>query len=269
MNLIRRPLCQWKRVMKFLALAVGVAGVALLVPGDGPAQAQSPHDANMTSQHDAQSGQATGHDSAQTTQHTSLSGQVTTHDAAQSTQHSTHDSNQTSQHDGLSQQITNLGDHSGLPQAWDKTLPANDPGGACPSNSSRFTCVMGGTAVRDNETGLVWERSPDTDFHSWRLARGFAFGCTAREVGGRKGWRLPSFAELASLVDPSVAGPSLPAGHPFTNVQSNKYWSATTDAHDPTSAVIVDFSTGTVLSSTKEVSWFVWCVRGAMNADQY
>src|SRR5262245_56889752 len=43
---------------------------------------------------------------------------------------------------------------------WDKNLPANDPGGACPASSSRFTCVFGGAAVRDNETGLVWEQSP-------------------------------------------------------------------------------------------------------------
>src|SRR6266581_4918373 len=88
----------------------------------------------------------------------------------------------------------------GLPQAWDKTLPANDPGGACPSNSSRFTCVMGNAAVRDNETGLVWEQSPATTTHTWAAAR---FQCTDRTVGGRKGWRLPSVHELASLVDPN------------------------------------------------------------------
>ena len=75
----------WERVIKSLALAIAVGGLALLVPGGGPAPAASP-----------------------------------TLEAIQ-----------------------------GLPQDWDKTLPANDPGGACPSNSSRFTCVMGGAGHRD------------------------------------------------------------------------------------------------------------------------
>src|SRR5439155_21415854 len=132
------------------------------------------------------------------------------HQAIQN-QLTTHDGNQTSQ-------------HSGLPQAWDKTLPANDPGGACPSTSSRFTCVMGNAAVRDNETGLVWERSPETTLNTWSVAR---FTCAKKAVGGRKGWRLPSFAELSSLMDPSVPEPDLmlPPGHPFLNVQTTNYWS--------------------------------------------
>src|SRR5438445_63199 len=107
----------WQRVMKALALVVAVAVVALLVPGDGQtAAADTP-----------------------TAQHQAIQNQITTHDG-----------NQTTQHNALSQKIDDLStsaDHRGLPQAWDKTLPANDPGGACPSNSSRFTCVMGGAAV--------------------------------------------------------------------------------------------------------------------------
>ena len=38
----------------------------------------------------------------------------------------------------------------GIPRSWDTILPANDPGGPCPSHSTRFTCVLGGAAVRDN-----------------------------------------------------------------------------------------------------------------------
>jgi hypothetical protein len=80
-----------------------------------------------------------------------------------------------------------------LPQSWDKKLP----------NASRFTVLtdFGGAAVRDNETGLVWEQSPETKTQNWSGAR---FQCTSRTIGGRKGWRLPSVHELGSLVDPSV-----------------------------------------------------------------
>jgi hypothetical protein len=271
------------RVKKALTLAVAVAGVALLVPGGGPAQAQSP-------QHEAIQNQITTHDSNQTSQHNSLSGQVSAHDTAQTSQHNTHDGNQTSQHNSLSGQITthdsaqttehnalsqkidNLStsaDHSGLPPTWDKTMPANDPGGACPANSSRFKCVMGNAAVRDNETGLVWEKVPDATFRVWDGARSH---CVNKIVGGRKGWRLPSVAELASLVDPSVAfpGPTLPPNHPFSNVVGSQYWSASSDAGAATDAWVVVFVNGNVLSTVKSAALHnAWCVRGAMNADQF
>jgi hypothetical protein len=72
-------------------------------------------------------------------------------------------------------------------------------------------------------------------------------------------------------VDPSVAspGPTLPTGHPFINVQSSFYWSATTLASDPSFAWGVRFSNRDVNVGGKGNSTFVWCVRGAMNADQY
>ena len=230
----------------------------------GPAHAQNPqlitHDANQTSQHNSLSGQVTTHDAAQTThdtaqtsQHNSLSGQVTTHDSAQ-----------TSQHDELKGKIDNLGDHSGLPPAWDKTLPADNPGGPCPSNSSRFTCVMGGAAVRDNETGLVWEQSPSTSLFTWSSAQSH---CNALAVSNRIGWRLPTLQELGSLVDRSQSNPALPAGHPFSNVQSSTYWSATTFASDASSAWTVNFIVGGVFNVDKRGTFFVWCVRGGQGVD--
>ena len=124
-------------------------------------------------------------------------------------------------------------------------------------------------AVLDKETGLVWERSPTTSRHTWFDAR---LQCTARTTGGRKGWRLPSVTELASLTNPSVPspGPVLHAGHPFINVQSaNYYWSATTTAGSPTSARDVLFHNGHVGVGATGSLLYVWCVRGGMNADAY
>jgi hypothetical protein len=88
---------------------------------------------------------------------------------------------------------------SGVTQNWDKTLPANDPGGACPASSSRFECVMNGAAVRDNETGLVWEQSPSATQFLWADARD---ACAILALGGRYGWRLPSVVELTSCLPP-------------------------------------------------------------------
>ncbi len=144
--------------------------------------------------------------------------------------------------------------------AWDQQLPA----------ATRFVVLTnwGSAAVLDRETGLVWEQSPLTTTHDWSNAR---FQCTSRITGNRKGWRLPSVHELASLVDPSVPfpGPTLPAGHPFTNVQSAGSWSASTNTEFPTDAWGVGFGSGFVFALNKSYGSQVWCVRGGNNADAY
>ena len=148
---------------------------------------------------------------------------------------------------------------SELTQNWDKKLPS----------ASRFTILsaFGDAAVRDDETGLVWEKTLETMEMSWTDARA---ACSNKDVGGRKGWRLPSISELASLVDPSNrTGNTLPLDHPFTNVQMDVYWSATTVAGTPNSAWLVFFDTGKVLTGFKTINFHAWCVRGGMNADQY
>ncbi len=125
-----------------------------------------------------------------------------------------------------------------------------------------------GEAVRDTETGLVWEQSPDTTARLWRGAQ---FHCNNRTVGNRKGWRLPTIQELASLIDPTVPpppGPTLPPGHPFSNAQSSNYWSATTSAASSSFAWFVSFSVGGVGTDDKSFeSFVVWCVRGGQGGD--
>jgi hypothetical protein len=143
--------------------------------------------------------------------------------------------------------------------SWDQTLPA----------ATRFIVLtnMNSEAVLDRETGVVWEQSPSTTAIFGSLA---PVQCTLRTTGGRKGWRLPSVHELASLIDPNNPGgnPDLPAGHPFSNVQAGNYWSAT---RDPDFALIwaVSFSNGSALKFNLTTTIPVWCVRGGMNADAY
>lgn len=125
----------------------------------------------------------------------------------------------------------------------------------------------GRRAVLDRETGLVWEQSPQTTNHTWLDAR---FQCANKNIGGRKGWRLPSFAELMSLIDPSGVVPALPPGNPFLNTQPGSYWSATTSAESAQAAWYVVLNTGELSTIEKTFSFgFAWCVRGGMNADQY
>jgi len=152
--------------------------------------------------------------------------------------------------------------------SWDQTLPA----------ATRFIVLtnMSNQAVLDRETGLVWERSPDVGPPPFGLTRTWFDSqviCNIKTVGNRKGWRVPTVHELATLIDPTnpAGNPDLPVGHPFSNVQSTTYWSATTDAADPTRAWEVNFFFGNAAggpeSEPKTYENPVWCVRGGVGAD--
>lgn len=136
-------------------------------------------------------------------------------------------------------------------------------------------------AVLDKETQLVWQRyvSNVADFH-WNVWR----ACARAKIGGRMGWRLPTLAELTSLVDPAVtSGVKLSSGHPFLMITgypipaSLSFWSSTfdrTSPQDPTSMATyryysLDIDTGDieVAHSVSENNFI--CVRGPdpANAD--
>jgi Protein of unknown function (DUF1566) len=137
---------------------------------------------------------------------------------------------------------------------WDRNLPS----------ASRFTILpeFNNQAVRDNTTGLIWERSPRLDMYDWDRAHQ---GCLSSNTGGRKGWRVPTVQELNSLIDPSSADVKLPEGHPFNNVEPAIYWSATKPQGNGTYALFVNFSSGRSATLENYMSSFVWCVYGGMN----
>lgn len=146
-------------------------------------------------------------------------------------------------------------------QRWDRALPAG----------ARFTILAAfyNQAVLDNNTGLVWEQSPAVTTANFQDS---TYACANKVIGGQKGWRLPAVPELGSLVDVLAVspGPAVQPGHPFANVQSTYYWSATTHAVTPVTAWTLDFSTGSFGSDNKMGgNHLAWCVRGPMNADTY
>jgi hypothetical protein len=142
------------------------------------------------------------------------------------------------------------------------------------ASNSRFTTAFPG-AVLDKNTGLVWEQAPGDTFRVWEKVSPAPEGainyCVNKQVGGTRGWRLPSVAELASVQDPTLAAPFVPASV-FTGVQSTNYWSASTHSAVITLGIEawgVGFGTGNVIHFNKLANLLAWCVRGPMNADQY
>ncbi len=145
-------------------------------------------------------------------------------------------------------------------KSWSKVLTC-----ATTTNCPRFEVLadFNDNAVLDKETGLVWEQSPGRVTYPWLTAMDM---CQRRKVDNRRGWRLPTVEELASLVDPSTTSPSLPIGHPFSFVM-NDFWTSTAIADDSTTVYLVTFSDGTVGPDIKIHSHYVWCVRGGRGSD--
>jgi hypothetical protein len=142
-----------------------------------------------------------------------------------------------------------------IPPTWSLALDATN-GGPDGCNSSRFTCVMGGEAVLDHETGLVWDREPDPSIVTgiWLDAR---VHCANKVLGSRGGWRLPSLPELTSLLF------GLGAGTPFQWDSAQRYWTMTGVAQNRFSAWAV-YGTGSTpaVRAIRNSPGHAWCVRG-------
>ena len=139
----------------------------------------------------------------------------------------------------------------------------------------RFTDNGNGT-ITDNLTGLIWLKNANCyGTRTWAQALSNCNGLNSGECGLTDGsvegdWRLPNRRELFSLVHDGYYNPALPntagtgqgtAGDPFTNVQSNVYWSSTTSALDAAYAWTVTMGYGSVYGYFKANGSYVWPVR--------
>jgi hypothetical protein len=141
--------------------------------------------------------------------------------------------------------------------------------------SERFVVLsqFNNQAVLDRETQLVWQRAPvPVPATGWYDAM---FRCRATSIGGRRGWRLPSFHELTSLADPSTAlgALALPAGHPFQSVPVGEYWTATRtppyqDGSFGAHTVRLDVSGHSNQRSVTAETYYGWCVRGVLPSSE-
>lgn len=127
------------------------------------------------------------------------------------------------------------------------------------SGADRFTLVMNGAAVKDNQTGLIWEQEPDRIHDVWSAS---VARCATKSTGGQTGWRAPSIEELKTLIDPAQHDPALPPGHPFSNIKSEIYWTGTPDPKDDIVAWQVSFFSGEPVTDQKSGTRRMWCVLG-------
>jgi hypothetical protein len=113
-------------------------------------------------------------------------------------------------------------------------------------------------AVLDKETQLVWERTPNNAYTHFD---GALVVCLSNARGGRKGWRLPTAAELLSLQ--GVGAQTLPDGHPFQYLSSGNYWTATSQPINDSLAITVNMKIFNIAAGAKySANAYTWCVRG-------
>ena len=162
-----------------------------------------------------------------------------------------------------------------LPRSW---------GGVIAGNKRFIPTFVDSSGVAqaycDRQTGLVWQAqldgrpNPDTSRITLDEAREKCLNFTWLD---QKGGRLPSVAEMASLLDTSVAtcdgsgtGECLPDGHPFRDV-SRFYWTSTssTTTLPANNHWWVRIINGVVQEVQNTGSAAAWCVRGPMNESEY
>jgi hypothetical protein len=140
--------------------------------------------------------------------------------------------------------------------AWDHTA------------SPRFQLLapLGGQAVLDRETDLVWERSPSGNAFTWSGAHD---RCNRLVIGNRMGWRVPTIQELTSIVSIGAAPNNLELNNPFVAPPTigQVIWSSTTSATNPNNAWGMNLP-GTVGSNfAKGILARCWCVRFRQGTD--
>jgi hypothetical protein len=112
----------------------------------------------------------------------------------------------------------------------------------------------------DPKTTLEWQCESAGEM-SWNEALEYA---QSLSLNGKDDWRIPSVAELETLLDRSILydklRPIMREEIPFRDTLP--YWSSTTFAPNTYSAWIVMFDGGYVLSYYKSTSYYVRCVRG-------
>lgn len=133
--------------------------------------------------------------------------------------------------------------------AWGPLAEAAAPVG-------RFTVAT--DTVKDNVTGLVWQRAVPAASYNWTNAKTY---CQGLSLGGfTSGWRLPAVKELSSIVDRRASNPAIdPAAFPAT--PASGFWTSSAYVATTSGAWVVRFYDGNAGAYGFTYTSRVRCVR--------
>ena len=130
---------------------------------------------------------------------------------------------------------------------------------------SRF--FVNNETVIDTKTGLMWTKNASLfDFPmSWNEALDTIRELNHSDLYGHRDWKLPNRKELFSLISHETINPSIPVGHPFTNIFTGYYWTSSSCARLPNQAWYIHLGGARVFKGMKYGSYMTWPVRVAEN----
>ena len=167
---------------------------------------------------------------------------------------------------------------------WSSSTAAGDPSAAwyvyfyfgypkTDDRSSKFSvrCVRSGLSrapathrydVRSDEvvdpgTGLAWQRSVSTKALPFD---GAARYCAGLAIAGKRGWRVPSFGELLTIIDERAGSPMIERSA-FPDTPGEPFWSSSTFSSGKELAWYVRFDRGEGLYGRPSEPFLVRCVR--------
>ncbi len=124
----------------------------------------------------------------------------------------------------------------------------------------------GDGTMTDRKTGLMWTKDANIASGTWPNALTYITTTvnTSTKPGGYTDWRLPNINELKTMIHygKTDSGSWLNTTQGFTNVQSNYYWSSTTNAGTTANAWYVHLGNNYTGHVAKTNSYYVWPVRG-------
>ena len=150
-----------------------------------------------------------------------------------------------------------------------------------------YTKSSDGLTVKDEVTGLTWQKSYDSDIYYWGASQAVANNLNKKKYGGFSDWRLPTIKELYSLWNASTGWPWIDTNYFDITYSSEQdlsraiFWSSTkytgvlgnvtSDGHGESAgdelAFGVNFGTGHIKAYTisSGAKHSVRCVRGNLS----
>lgn len=112
--------------------------------------------------------------------------------------------------------------------------------------------------VLDERNHIYWQDNMESAQSSedWKDAVNY---CQALTLDGIRGWRLPTFRELFSVVDFGKVNPAVLDA--FVHTAEGTYWTSTPFAANASRAWTIDFRSGVTYYSYKRTNHAVRCVK--------